>query len=149
MKSEGFWLIGMPIPPSINHAYVNSKWGGRFKSQEMVLWERDFQAWTLTCRDHIRWVYESLNLEPSKFTRYALDCNFYFLKSRLLCKNGKTKKLDVDNRLKATFDAVSSLLQFDDSLIYEGTFMKTITEATEHCDVRVRILMPEGMTNET
>lgn len=69
----------------------------------------------------------------------AVNCVFYFQRERIYCKNGKPKRLDVDNRLKHSLDQVSKLLHFDDSMIFQGGFYKRVTPSKiEFCNVGLR-----------
>jgi Holliday junction resolvase RusA-like endonuclease len=131
------WLVGIPIPPSLNNAYPTSRYGVRMKSQELQLWERDFQTWAFLNHSAVRVLREYFkSSQPNHFLQ--VDCVYRFEKGRILTKQGKTKRLDVDNRLKHLLDAVTTLIGIDDSLIWKGTFIKIPSENDDSsCDVNI------------
>lgn len=49
-----------------------------------------------------------------------VDCYFVFHKSRLISQKKELKRIDSDNRLKSTRDAISKLLDYDDKYFVTG-----------------------------
>jgi len=129
------WLKNIPIPPSLNNAYPTGRGGGRYKSKELVCWEREFSGWACQNANAIGLVRQEL-ATAQRFL--SIDCVYYFRKERILTKDGRAKRLDVDNRLKILIDAVTNLTAVDDSLVWQGSFKKVISQTgVDFCDVRV------------
>lgn len=114
-------LKGLPIPPSENHLYKNVPRIGRVKSLEYRAYESDFNSWA--------WV----NLKTLKYARQAisgqmklgLTIDYRMLHSRIYCKDGRVKKMDVTNRLKILIDLLANALQIDDSAFFSVYCKKT------------------------
>lgn len=135
------WLENIPIPPTLNRAYPSNRQGRRFKSKELTHWETSFRIWSLTQMDKVRIMRKSLeNLPIGHFL--AINCVYYFERSRILCKDGRAKKLDIDNRLKFLIDSVTQLLWVDDSNIWQGSFYKRVAAKDEGCSVQMRVIDP-------
>lgn len=126
VPENNVWLEGIPIPPSLNMSYPTGKHGRRFKSRELVSWERDFQTWSFLNMPKVR---EARVLFSARNNSEPISVKliFYFLWQKVYCKNGRPKRCDLDNRLKHSIDQVSKLLGFDDSLIFHISCQKTVT----------------------
>lgn len=133
-------FTGIPIPPSLNNAYPTAKSGVRIKSKELRQWERDFQSWSLIKIPQIRIAkYVMANLSP--LAVLSVECIYYFRRERILCRDGRPKRLDADNRLKCLLDGITTLLGIDDARIWQGAFAKRIeAQGYESCSVSIRIL---------
>lgn len=115
-------LHSFPMPPSSNHVYATiqrdaKSW--RTKSAELREFERDALNWALAggpglhrARDLAKQARNGKNL--------VLDVHakFYFKRERILCKNGKPKRLDTSNRIKALHDALATILEVDDCFFW-------------------------------
>lgn len=84
------------LPPSTNNLYMTIR-GRRVKTAEARKWEKHVQA-------HMP---ASLQLKKSSVLAVSMD----FHSPRWFYKNGKPRKRDVDNMLKATMDAVFSKME--------------------------------------
>lgn len=135
-------MVGIPIPPSLNNAYPTGRHGKRFKSSDLVKWEREFDMWAFLHMTAVK----SARTQFAEITagKYlSVSCVYYFKRERILCRNGNPKRCDVDNRLKHLLDKVSKLVGFDDSLIWQGGFYKRVTDSgTEFCSVQLRWVNP-------
>lgn len=45
-----------------------------------------------------------------------IHCDYFFMKHKLFCIDGRLKKMDPHNRQKAVFDAIAKMIGVDDSL---------------------------------
>lgn len=109
----------------MNHAYATAYVGGRqirVKSKEMRLWERQFMAWAMQHTLAIRYGKEWLEKNPGKLL--DIQCDFYFQRRSIFTLDGKPKRNDTSNRLKALHDQVATALAIDDSLFFDGRFRK-------------------------
>ncbi len=102
------------IPPSINHAYVRTKGGGRALSEE----GKKYKAETA---DHLVRQYPTEMMFFKKNVPYLMMCHLTFKNAGLLLIKGypkktdnRYKKLDVSNRIKLLEDAVSRSTGVDD-----------------------------------
>lgn len=125
-----FTITNFPVPPSANrlYAHVQSRNGMR------MVKTRDYRAYE-------RMVYQWLtaNSEQVKGTRQLVkdigdqvlhvDSTFHMGRSEIVCKNGKPKKNDTANRLKALHDMLSSVIVgIDDCYFWSGSFDKVVID---------------------
>lgn len=139
VSESGIKIFNLPLPPSENKMYPSGKSGMRFKSKEL----REFQASIETIRKNLLFDFgiaaRTVDRWLAKRNMLSLDVMFYFKKSRLISKEGKTKRLDTTNRLKAICDSVSQALVFDDCNFWQIKCSKNIFDDNkEWCDVRIR-----------
>ena len=60
---------------------------------------------------------------------FHVDATFNMLRKSVVCLNGKPKRNDTSNRLKALHDMLSSIiLGIDDSYFWSGSFSKQVIE---------------------
>ena len=79
-------------------------------------------------KHHIDYLHEVLNQNP--LSGLVVNCYFVFPKSKVISKANTIKKLDANNRLKSTLDAVSYLTEIDDSRFFTGICEKVICNKT-------------------
>jgi Holliday junction resolvase RusA-like endonuclease len=106
----------IPIPPSSNHQYVSFVRHGRVihvKSPELVKWRKEFDAWVILNINGVRAARSFVN---GKLLNVHVD--IYWPYEKLFTKQGKPKKLDVSNRLKALHDALADALEIDDCVFW-------------------------------
>lgn len=102
---------GIPIPPSMNNSYPTARSGHRYKSKELRNWERQFEIWALQNA-------KQFQDKPTKQEPLYFKVIFCFTREQLYFKNGKLKKVDLDNRLKHIIDKICQLLEIDDKQIW-------------------------------
>jgi Holliday junction resolvase RusA-like endonuclease len=126
----------------VNEAYATGKYGRRFKSKVMRLWEREMDRWALEPSNSILIQKTRNSLKGLKKTeRLGVACVFWFEKSRIVCKDGSSKRLDLDNRAKATLDKLSKLIGIDDSRFWSVELLKNHTDKEhERADVEIKVL---------
>lgn len=135
-------LLGIPMPPSLNNAYPSNKSGRRFKSKEYSLWEKDFGVWAFL---NPKTMHEARLLYAGNKQKLELSCLYVFNYKRVICKDGTSKKLDLDNRAKPLLDAVTKAIGFDDSVIWKLTLLKATGER-EYCNVELNEYLELGIT---
>lgn len=118
-----FEIKGFPMPPSANALYANGKYGGRFKSIKYREYEETVRLW---CRDyqHILRTARNLINNLSHGEVLHVERSFYHQKGKIITKDGKPRKNDTSNRIKALDDVLSEILGTDDSLFWSGTYYK-------------------------
>jgi Holliday junction resolvase RusA-like endonuclease len=140
------YLKEMPLPPSVNHIYATS-WTSkrRFKSQSYLQYERAVIHWKHMNAEALATARE-LTSKLTEGEAFKIDCIFYFQKSDLISKKKTIKKNDTSNRLKACHDVLSEILDVDDRLFWDGTFVKKMIDK-EHpgfVDIIISIFEIEG-----
>lgn len=118
-------LEGIPMVPSMNHAYAGTF--RRYKSKEVIVWERQFSLWSYHHRNEIDSIRKHFK-DPEMGQVIHIHCEYYFKKNRIYCKNGKPKKLDTSNRIKLLHDQIADLIGYDDCYFFDGSFIKRHTE---------------------
>ncbi len=133
----------MPMPPSENALYRNVPRVGRVKTAEYKRFERTIRDWHLA---NMRWIVahtKLLNLSDS--SRLHVESVFHFPKERLFCKDGRVKRLDTSNRVKALHDTIAKVFAFDDRYIWSFRSEKTGGVVEEYVEVTLRLIArPSG-----
>lgn len=138
-------LSGFPLPPSTNHLYKTIVIRGRSrraKSKEYKAYEHAVKVWMMTHHHELQLARALTTMAgPGRFIH--LDLDFKFHRSRILCKDGKPKRLDTSNRLKALEDALSLILGIDDCWFWSGQYDKSIAPENEVERVEIVMLVAE------
>lgn len=131
-------LTGIPMPPSINAAYMNRKGAGpgRIKTGAYRAFENQMAYWAAA---HFHQVGEAMRLVETPNTWIRLDVYFCFPHKSLITIKGLPKRHDVDNRLKVLNDAVAKVLRFDDSRISHQSIEKIAIQGLSEPTVTVQI----------
>lgn len=124
MKYDSFWILDFPLAPSVNTWLKTNRKGQFFKSKIWREYRTHANWWYL---QHKKWIddvrVELRTLLANNYT-IRVDCYFCFAEH-------KYRKVDPDNYLKATLDALSHMLGIDDSLFYSGYREKVIAETRD------------------
>lgn len=130
------------MPPSLNALYANHSGHGRgrHKTKEYLEFDRSAKIWAF---HHHQEILNAKNaLKDSPFLE--IHCVFYFPEGRLLTKKGLAKRLDVDNRLKALFDRLVTILELDDSCFFRCHCHKLVHDRY-NCDITILKLNKEDL----
>jgi len=127
---KNYIVLELPIPPTANKQLTVSR--GRFiKSQEARIFDskinklkiidfKDIESDQFKVKD---WITNGFQLQ--------IDLYFVFNYNRIFSKTKKAKsiykKIDTNNRIKSSIDAVSKLLGIDDSLFFKESSFKVVT----------------------
>lgn len=124
LKTNTVVFERVPMPPTSNLAYSSFMRGGRVVrvcSKELVAFKSQFSA------------YHMANLNGFGAGKLIfggkplfIDCDFYFPQERLYTKDGRLKRLDVSNRLKALHDCMATALEIDDCQFMEISARKLV-----------------------
>ena len=110
-----------PFPPSTNELYQNAKGKGRVKTSKYRQYCRDVEAFRLK---NLRIISEMRELIKT-FGLLSVEYQFNIKDKQLFCvsKNleGKPKRYDVTNRVKACEDQVFKILKMDDSFVFKNS----------------------------
>ena len=134
-------LTGFPLPPSVNALYATVG-RRRVKSREYRVFERSVLAWM---KFHTIEVDEAreLTLQTGPYRYIHIDCVFYMLRSRIICKNGLPKRNDSANRQKALDDVLSKILGIDDSYFWSGAYDKVAVDDLSDVGVDITMVIAE------
>ena len=124
-----------PIPPSENQLYRNLAKVGRVKTRAYREYTTEVEAWHLS------------HLKPIKRAKAYIDpkiplkVEFRMMMNptRLFTKDGRIKRLDASNRIKAMLDLFSGCLEIDDSIFFSCKIEK-IACTDEGVDIMVSYL---------
>lgn len=131
---DAILIHSFPMPPSHNALYRNVPGVGRVATQELKDYKRECEVYALKNARMFREVRQLIFGKWKDFQSYKIDYYFVFKKERIYTKEGKAKKLDVSNRVKAAQDALCYILGFDDKNIWNSTCEKTCGEVEGvHC----------------
>jgi len=130
----------LPMPPTSNHQYISITRRGRtyrVASEELRTFKElmsmypnifpDFKVKFHIVQD---WAARKRPLE--------IRCTFYFKRERLFTKDNRFKRLDVSNRLKASHDSLSEILEIDDSYFFKVVAIKAVTQGEESFSAEIR-----------
>lgn len=129
-QTKTMLFSGMPMPPSMNHAYASVELAGvqrRVKGQAMKDYERDVATWALANSSTVRQVRDILKEALRDRTkRLGIASDFWFQREHILTQAGLPKRNDVSNRIKALHDQLSQLLGIDDCWFWGLTACKRV-----------------------
>jgi hypothetical protein len=128
-RLQSFTINGFPMPPSVNQLYAWSPRAGRMvKSKLCGAYERTVGKWILTNGSQL----EQLRLFTKDLGAYVFDVDamFYMERKAIICKDGKPKKNDTSNRIKALHDVLSSIVGVDDSYFWSLSADKQVLPLT-------------------
>ena len=120
----------LPMPPSVNQLFkpyrAKGGKGKRIPSEQYQAFKGAMDSWyvlniktVIQFKEWIKntaWDHNLMEPELYRFDRY-----FMFHHSKLWTKEGKPKKLDATNRIKAFDDCFCGIIGIDDSFIWKGS----------------------------
>lgn len=136
-------IASFPLSPSDNELYYNMNGVGRVASKELREYKKLCEAYALKNAKMFREVKSIMANEWKGFSAVKADYFFVFKRERLYCKDGRVKKLDSSNRIKAVQDCLFNILGLDDKFVFAGSFEKLSGEL-EACNI---VLSPHTPLN--
>jgi Holliday junction resolvase RusA-like endonuclease len=146
-KTMDITFTGIPVPPSSNAMYCNSRVPGRrgrVKSREMRMWERDFATWALENAQAFARARAILKTRMKPGYVLQFDATFNFTRERIFTKKGLPKRLDTSNYLKALHDAMAEAIGIDDSWFFDGMMRKRPVGTPLHESATVELAIIES-----
>jgi len=121
-------IVGFPVPPSANSLYAWAPTYRRMiKTKKYKEYEREVTKWVMASGSQVkaaRQFFHGLNNQV-----IHIDATFYMRSKEIICLDGKPKKNDTANRLKALHDVLSSMvIGIDDSYFWSGSFSKEVAD---------------------
>lgn len=122
----GWEIKQLPSAPSANALHHNvfrgGKIGFRRNSDVYIRFKHEMMVYELANRISIAPIKEWV-----KGKNITCQLDMYFLRGKIFCKDGRVKKFDHHNLIKAQIDALASMLGFDDSSIFRITAEKKLS----------------------
>lgn len=119
------WVVfdKFPFPPSVNESYVNSRnisGRGRFPSQKLKQFKKEVEIYSYFINT-LKNKHQIQNLIGKEL---EIEIDFIIPYSKIYTLKGEPKVFDIDNRIKATLDGISSILGIDDKMFFKVTGRK-------------------------
>jgi len=140
--SDGLALYNIPFPPSGNQMYPGKI--RRYPSKELKQFKQDMELWAALNK-------KDLDKKSTEFCKQLaggkvvrISRFFFYPYDRIYTKDGRIKKNDVTNRIKAIDDSITDLMGIDDSLIWEGAEFKCIADDAAHVVVVLSAIDPKN-----
>jgi Holliday junction resolvase RusA-like endonuclease len=108
-------LKKLPLCPSQNKQLMVSR--GRMIKTSIA---REFDQKMLLYKIKHAQIINNIKQNIGKDEVFKVDCYFVFHKKRIFTKTKELKRIDSDNLLKSTRDAVSKLIEHDDKFFVTG-----------------------------
>lgn len=138
------------MPISANKRLAPTKGGGRLRKTEGVrAYDRAIEIWAM----NQRWLINDWRKQAKKWIDVGyvikVDYIFYFLREKVVTKDGFIQRIDKTNRLKDAEDAVSDIIGVDDMYFFDSTVKKRISKTSyeEFTAVLTCIPLPLDETN--
>lgn len=114
-------VFDFPMPISENEMYATVG-RRRIKSAALRQYHQQCNIWVMKYQP----IFKELRRIGQSKQVLRMNIDFYFLKNRIFCKDGRPKKLDASNRLKPIHDVISELMGLDDCYLWCGSFNKLV-----------------------
>lgn len=105
-----------PLPPSENQIYRNVPRVGRVATQELKDYKRSCAFWGMANKQYKQIFWELAQEYPNHVLK--VDAYIVLKHERIWTKDGRPKKLDASNRLKALHDQLAEYLGIDDKAFF-------------------------------
>lgn len=145
-ESQIVIFSGIPIPPSVNQCYASFVRRGvinRVPSKLLRDFKSDFKRWADPHSIALAAGAQKIRgwLDAGNFLQ--LEIKIYFTADKVFTKDGKVKRNDASNRLKAAEDALFERLYCDDSKVFRACIEKRITTGQPQCIIKLRPYSPK------
>lgn len=136
-EERAFWLTTFPLAPSVNRWLNSNKKGQFYKSKVWRSYRSQTDWYWLQHKKSLDALAQKLKSKVRAGARLRVDCYFVFHVERI-------HRVDPDNFLKATLDALATILGIDDSMFYAGHREKVTTaDEDEECAmIRIATMKP-------
>lgn len=127
------------MPPSVNKMYYSGRKQNRawYPTKEFKLFKSEMADFYLMNKRQIDKTAEVFGLLIGGDSVVDIQRFYYLHRGRIFCKDGRPKRWDVTNRVKALDDALCEILGMDDSIIWKSTEEKILAPESvrEHVSV--------------
>lgn len=120
-NKHALYFASLPLPPSTNHLYFTSPYGGRSLTALAKVYKQDIQDTVIRTMMQCR-------AEPLENTPYGLRLVFYMKGLLTKTKGAKHRfnKVDLDNRQKVLIDALVAGFGIDDRCLFQIESRKVV-----------------------
>lgn len=160
------WITAFPLPPSINEYLIpvagqlkTSKTGKTYRGSAWVktekhrIFEQDCLTWKYKNHSLYKRAFDTIQFakeickKNGEFLILRTDAYFVFHEKRVWTLEKSIKRLDADNRLKPCLDAISKMLEIDDSHFFASGCEKITTsnKEAEGAYIRISIVNPRKL----
>lgn len=126
--SKSILIQNFPLPPSENKLYRNVPGVGRVSTKELKDYKENVRVWALSNKQIIDATKDIIFSEWNNDRALKIDCYFVLKHERIYTKDGRPKKLDASNFIKACHDQLALSLGIDDRYFFCGHFEKVSGE---------------------
>lgn len=141
MNTPSFTIDNFPMPPSANGLYAFSKMYNRMiKTKAYKAYDSEVQFWIAKNQDKLSKLREFAKGLKGVF---HIETTFCMQRKSVVCKDGRPKKNDTSNRIKALHDVLSEMIGVDDSYFWSGAFTKASLENGKDEYVVVKLVIRE------
>lgn len=134
-----FEINNFPMPPSVNKLYAYT--GSRVvKTKVYRKFDEDVRRWRYGNDGVVRQIREFI--VGLKEHVIHIDTYFHMGRASVLTKEGKPKRNDTSNRIKALHDVLAEhILGIDDCYFWSGSFEKVVLDGANEQSEHVRIVL--------
>jgi Holliday junction resolvase RusA-like endonuclease len=136
-----YTIKGFPVPPTTNQLYAYAPTYRRMvKTKVYREYDKAVQLWILGNQETVSKVRDFLK----DLGLFVLDVSavFHMEQKKIVCANGKPKRNDTSNRLKALHDVLSEvILGVDDSYFWSCSADKVPVAGVGHVEIVLRLRM--------
>lgn len=134
-----------PLGPTVNNMYVTLKNYRRAPSAEFQRFKRRVKKWVDNFGPELlqSGEYQELQqlIEIKHYPiRLQLELTFHINRTKILCKDGRTKRYDTSNRVKAVEDAIFGILDIDDKHVFRVIAEKTPIDGDSYVTAKVSVM---------
>ena len=134
-----------PLGPTVNNLYVTLKNYRRAPSAEFRRFKRKVSKWEeanssdLLASQEYKELHQLIQIKHYPI-RLQIELTFYINRTKIVCKDGSTKRYDTSNRIKAVEDAISGILDIDDRHYWKITAEKVLIEGDSYVTAKVSVM---------
>ena len=134
------------MSPSVNACHLVSR-GRIIKTKEARLFDLSVKGWILRNHFTVERIRKEAAIALKSGFQLKIICYFCFQSTDIWTQKGEVKRLDVNNRLKPTLDAIAMAIGIDDKYFFEHEEMKVETDEEPHTMVAIGPVKPTKKKN--
>lgn len=138
-------LTDLPFPPTVNNLYITLRSGKRAPSGEYQKFRRRVKKWVelhgelLLGSSQFKELSNLMQMQHYR-AKLQLDLTFFCNTTKIICKDGRTKRFDTSNRVKAIEDAISDIIKIDDKHVWRLTAEKKETKGESYVEASISVI---------
>jgi len=141
------WFINrFPMPPTINNSLASIRIGNSFrqiKSVDARAFDKQVQIWINRNEASLKTIRQEIKAKMDDGFQLRIMCYYCFAHEDLWTLKDKPKRLDTNNRIKATLDGIARAIEVDDRHFFGEEHEKVETQQSPpHVMAIIDIHMP-------